>query len=82
MIKAILLKPLNGQEVGSPVELSQQDFDYLEGLRAVRAAEPVEEAPVEEEPVEAVPDEGDDAEPSGEEADAKPARKPRGQAKS
>lgn len=43
MINAILLKPLNGQEVGSTVELSQQDFDYLEGLGAVRAAAPVEE---------------------------------------
>ncbi|MCC0806512.1 hypothetical protein FPV16_09820 [Methylobacterium sp. W2] len=38
MIKAILLKPLDGDPVGSEREFDKLDFERLEGMRAVRAA--------------------------------------------
>lgn len=37
-VMAELLKPLDGREIGSSMELSQEDFDRLEALEAVRAA--------------------------------------------
>lgn len=38
MVKAILLRPLDGQEPGTTAEFSQADFDRLEKRGAVRAA--------------------------------------------
>lgn len=38
MVKAILLKPLDGREEGAEVEFFQIDFDRLKSLHAVRAA--------------------------------------------
>jgi hypothetical protein len=38
MIKAILVKPLDGQPAGSEREFSQADFDHLTRLGAVREA--------------------------------------------
>lgn len=35
MVQAILLKPLDGQEIGATVEMSQIDFDRLEKKGAV-----------------------------------------------
>lgn len=37
MIKAILLKPLDGFPEGSEREFDKVDFEYLVGMRAVRA---------------------------------------------
>ena len=37
-IKAILLKPLNGAEVGSDAEYSKADFDRLKSKGAVKEA--------------------------------------------
>lgn len=39
MIKAILTKPLDGEPEGTERELSKADFDRLERLNAVRAAD-------------------------------------------
>ena len=36
MVKAILLKPLDGMPEGTPREFSQSDFDRLEAFGAVR----------------------------------------------
>ena len=36
-IKAILLKPLNGAEIGSEDEFSKADFEKLEAQDAVKA---------------------------------------------
>lgn len=38
MIKAILLKPLDGDPIGSPREFDKLDFARLEAMHAVRAA--------------------------------------------
>ena len=49
-IKAILLKPLNGADIGSEAEYSAADFSQLEGMGAVKRAEPpknkMKDAPV------------------------------------
>ncbi|CAH0355319.1 hypothetical protein SPH9361_03396 [Sphingobium sp. CECT 9361] len=46
MIKAILLKPLDGEPEGAEREFSQADFTMLEGLKAVaRAPEDLPKAP-------------------------------------
>jgi hypothetical protein len=37
MVKAVLLKPLDGKPEGDTVEMSRGDFDRLAGRRAVRA---------------------------------------------
>jgi hypothetical protein len=44
MIKAVLIKPLNGKPAGATDEFNKQDFDYLEGLGAVRRADPASKA--------------------------------------
>ena len=38
-IKAVLLKPLNGAEIGSEAEYSAADFSQLEGMGAVKRAD-------------------------------------------
>lgn len=43
MIKAILLKPLDGDPIGTPREFDKPDFERLEGMQAVRAADDVVE---------------------------------------
>jgi hypothetical protein len=48
MIKAILIKPLDGEPEGSEREFSKSDFDHLVSLGAVKAAE----APSEEDDAE------------------------------
>ena len=35
-VAAVLLKPLDGREIGSTIELSAEDFDRLHALHAVR----------------------------------------------
>lgn len=37
-IKAILLKPLNGEPIGSEAEFDKVDFDRLKAQNAVKAA--------------------------------------------
>lgn len=37
-IKAILLKPVNGQPIGSPAEFEKADFERLKSRNAVKAA--------------------------------------------
>lgn len=41
MVKAILIKPLDGHAAGTEREFSQVDFDHLKRLGAVKAAAPV-----------------------------------------
>lgn len=38
MVKAVLLKPLDGQPAGSEREFDKADFDSLKAMGAVRAA--------------------------------------------
>ena len=38
MVKAILLKPLDGRAAGTTAEFSQADFDRLKARHAVKAA--------------------------------------------
>lgn len=45
MIKAVLLKPLDGFPEGSEREFDKADFDALKALGAVRAAGPREDGP-------------------------------------
>ncbi len=44
MVKAHLLKPLDGFPVGAERDFSQADFDRLEALNAVRGGEPEKKA--------------------------------------
>ncbi len=52
MVKAILIKPLDGKPEGSPAEFSQVDFDRLKKLGAVKAS-PAGEVAEKKEPAQA-----------------------------
>lgn len=55
MVKAILLKPLDGNPEGAEVEFSQADFDRLKKRNAVKAAPAAKAEPAPENKMERAP---------------------------
>lgn len=55
MVKAILLKPLDGKPEGTEAEFSQADFDKLKRQNAVREAGSAKKAAAPENKMEAAP---------------------------